>query len=488
MSEPAAVEHYALRPYNPAPDIAFAEDGGTLYVLELDYSFDVGWVLVGLWPELAGVGVLLLVLLVGWRLRRQWRTSRGTAGQPHCATCHYNLSGLHRPEQCPECGQALTRAEIYFPRPFRRGRAILLLSVPVTMGLMVLLCAGVSGRYTWPIWELAEWANLRSSTIYRLGMSWDSDLVRNHAMPRSRLVGLDLDTGQRRVVHEEDRTYLNRLHVADELIVLNEHSRRVIVVRETDAGPRAVGHDHYLWGVWKVSNFFLSADGNRLRFIDEQGQVHQSDAPPDQRNVDWQAVGRPLESFFQVDRHIGRRVWAAMEPGGEQLWATLDGREYRSWDMTTGSLRHTIRIRGGHVVDAAGAETAPEVAWIVGYDAAAGGFGRIEVWDFGDGSFQREVAGPGDGRFRAVAMSPGGRYLYAASSEPPHDVHVLDVEADDWIATLSPPAGTQWYGKLQVNPAGDRLVATTWSDRRTRVVGWDVSAWADPYEEEEDEP
>ncbi len=479
MSELGPVEHVVLRRHEPVTSLRFAcNEDYALYAIEVDYAAQVWWLALGWWPVIAGAVVLLGFVGATWRVRRRWRASAVAARAPHCRHCR---GALERADAaaCPRCDRALGRGDLYFRRPFSYARAMVLLGTPVVLGFLIVLTLATVGPYNPYVLSLEDRFDIRSSGL----VPW---LVRsgqlNFIVPTSRLVRLDVDTGERQVVHEKDMAFATRIgwrQCRPNHLYLMGGGLVILPDGEADAvaAPRPVERRDN-----QASNYIVARDGESLRYVDRDGQVHERSAEGEEAN--WQPVGEPLQGFnAMADEeelvHVGRAAEGA-------LWATRDSRLYRHWNIEDGSLRHSVRIRGGELAGSVRPHQA-QVSYVVTWDASSEAYGPVELWDFDEGVFHGELRGPDGDSIASLTASPGGRYLYAVAGEAPYSVHVRDLEADAWVAELPTPAGSAGVGESRVNRVGDRLAAVLWVEDQARIVTWDIGAWADPYEAEADE-
>ena len=480
MSEPGPVEHVVLRRYEPVTDLRFAcNEDYALYAIEVEYAAQLWWLVLGYWPEIGALGVLFGLLGATWWVRRRWRASGVAPTSPHCRHCRRPMERADV-GACPHCERALGRGNIYFRRRFSYVGATLLLGMPAVLGLAIVVTLVVAGRFNILALAAEDLLDVRS----RAAAPWLIDSGRSHVVaPRSRLVRFDLGTGQRQVVHEKDRVFVTQigwrrcrpnhlLTVQGELVILPDGEADV------DVAPRPVERREN-----QASIYLVARDGKSLRYVDRDGQIHERSGEGEEAS--WQAVGEPLQGFAaMVDGEALVHVGLGAEG---TLWATPDSRVYRHWNIDDGSVGPTVRIRGGAMVETVRPRHA-EVDYVVTWDASSEAYGPVELWDLAEGEFHGELRGAGGGGIASLTASPGGRYLYAVAGEAPYGVHVWDREAEAWVAELPTRADSGAAGELMVNRLGDRLAAVLWVEDRARIVTWDISAWADPSDvEEEDE-
>jgi WD40 repeat protein len=220
-------------------------------------------------------------------------------------------------------------------------------------------------------------------------------------------------------------------------------------VRRLRAGPETVQYS--------TARVVFARDGRRV-YLAGPGQILRWDL----------SDGRALPTW---PVHSGRIADLLVRPGKKELVSAgaSDG-ALRRWDAATGKC---LTPTDAYVGEIAVTRT-PDGRGIVAVDEA----GRLDVWDVTTGQVTRTLRMRGRMKHELL-FTPDGKQLLVAAQTGPNSV--WDLATGTQVGEFAPPpkkdpkADEYWWGTLGFSPDGRRLVASkfgrgtwmwTWPDRR----------------------
>jgi WD40 repeat protein len=150
----------------------------------------------------------------------------------------------------------------------------------------------------------------------------------------------------------------------------------------------------------------------------------------------------------------------AVAPDGSWLASAGHDREIRIWDPATGTIRHTLT---GHTRTVRALAVAPDGSWL----ASAGEDGEIRIWDPATGTTHHALTGHTRTVRAALAVAPDGSWLASAGEDG--EIRIWDPATGTAHSTLTSHIG-KTTELLAIAPDGSWL-ASAGLDGKIRI--WD---------------
>ncbi len=432
--------------------IHLAPDGEHIYAHFQVGSVNLWAVLVFYWPEIVGVLIGLMLLVMLWRLIRRKRI----VGQPHCRRCNYLL--INAPsDRCPECGLLLTLGNRVIGRPQSRRIAL-------AASLMLAITGGnLAGRARLPReGAVSDWFHWLSPRLYDWAWHHQHEWLHRHKVWITRIVEIDPKTGA--ILHTiyhvhvtvTDMPWWLELAPDGQSIFLWNYFQ----IEQRDARTGELLARLFLQGnPWahpeydQIQSITPSADG-RMVYVATwySGSIQVWDLETGEAN-----------ELFTIQRgHFSTYVWLydLQEEGriGVYDWSLDDAWRFQIWDEQTQSFVKSFvePMPGG----SNGLVLSPDESTIY---VACNDLPVVQVGDVKTGQLAESINAPRI-RLHAPAISPDGRRLFLLSNGP-IEVLVCDLESKRWTAALR-------------GPVRQILSVVPMSDGHTVVVrGWNKGIW-----------
>ncbi|MFW6039379.1 MAG: hypothetical protein ACOC9P_02775 [bacterium] len=467
-------------PHTYISDFTVSADGTTVYAAQVQEVLDLWHLLVVRWPVISLGPLVLVWLWLAWRIRKLWRRRKLARGEPHCARCAYQLTGVTG-EVCPECGATLSRTKPITGRPIGKRVGAQVGWMALAGFLYLALAAGAafsSARY-WVDWQsvsMARWARQHTSALW----------LRRHMGAQTIILEIPMDTSPAKPRPIKVLHGMN----AHAISLSPETSR--CYVSEWLGEVRAYEIDSFTrfmqvrpsWSA--ATGLFTDFDEDKLYFAKADGTLMNQPMPAARGN--WREGDKQLKDFFSFN--TGPYAW--IPPRNRVIMGMLDeervlgvrNKEFRIWRWQDGELLTSFQTRfGTHRGEAVATEPSPRLMYVTTYDRINSTSGPVEVWDLQTGKLDHQFHGPRGRSLTTINLSPGGRYLCAWPREwgAPR-LFVRDLEQQQWVGTLD-VSKLDVVKSLRDAAEGTRLLALGRRNGEARLLVYDLPELHDPEPE-----